>query len=104
MATTSQFLLSRGRPAYSVCRATAIMEAVNAAYELLDWPKATVTCDSKALVGSFVTPRADAVAEILNDLADRADRRRAVNSSHGALIDELNAHACWAATVMSISR
>lgn len=102
LATNSQFVLSRGRPAYSVCRASAVMHAVNAGYELLGWPTAKVTCSDATLIGSFVTPRAEAVSAMLNGLAERADRHRAGQSSRDALMEDLNAHAGWVAAVMAL--
>ena len=101
LATNSQFLLSRGRPAYSICLASRIAEAVNAAYDLLNWPRTTVKTDS-TLIGSFVTPRPAAISEMINGLADRADRHAAQASAGWTLIDESNAHAAWVAAVLAL--
>ena len=101
LATNSQFLLSRGRPAYGICSSSLVVEAVNHGYKLLGWPHVP-TASSDILIGSFVTPTPTAVTAALNGLAARADRLVSSGPEYQALVEELNSHAAWLAAVLAL--
>ena len=101
MATNSHFLVARGRPPYGCCHASAIDSAVDAAYSLLGWPPATGPA-AQGLVGSFTTPRAEAVTLAGTVLCDTADDASGLGDSVDGLVAELNAHAAWVAYIMAL--
>lgn len=101
LATNSQFLVSRGRPAYSACRASRVAETVNASYRLLGWPVVPED-NSEVLIGSFVTPRTESIVDVLNSLAGRADRiADPLVQPRESLICILNAHAAWTSCLLA---
>ena len=100
LATTSHFLVSRGRPSYGVCEARAIDAVTNAAYGLLGWPQIAGESDA-GLVGSFTTPKPESVTKALNYLVDRVDAANADDFS--GLIQVINRYAQWLAALLAFS-
>ena len=102
LATNSQFLISRGRPAYSVCAARLVHAAVNEQYGLLNWPLAPPSVEGSALIGSFVTPTREAIRRVFQALADQADDRAANCGQLAPLVNDFNAHAAWVAALLAL--
>ena len=102
LLTNSHFLVSRGKPAYSVCDSRAVHEVGNAANRLLDWPTAGEPRPN-SLVGSFTSPKPSAIAEISAYLAELADGSNLERSGRPAIINQLNKHAVWLAFFLSFA-
>ncbi len=102
LATTSQFLATRGRRAYGVCRGSRIQKAANHAYQLLGWSTAGEP-EVETFVGSYVTPKAASVTNALNFLCTRADLSAANESTHDQIVAKLNRHAEWLAMILALS-
>ncbi len=102
LATNSQFLTTRGRRAYGVCRITEIQNTINRAYGLLGWPTAAHIGPDE-LVGSLLTPKAASITTALQYLCDRADAWSEAAKSQDDLVKRLNTHAEWLAMFLSLT-
>ena len=100
-ATNSHYLVSRGRPSYGTCQASAIDIVVNEAYRLLGWPPVAGK-QSEELVGSFTTPKAESISRALNFLADEADSSARHDADLAQLVRILNCHAQWISLLLAL--
>lgn len=101
LVTNSLFLVSRGRRSYGACRQSDINTVVKKEYELLGWPEPSIKDDDDTLVGSFVTPRPEAIKSALDFLAKRATQED--GDDLGGLVRAINAHAVWMAAVLCLT-
>lgn len=99
LATSSPYLVSKGRSAYGFCKSSDIQATVDQAYSLLGWPSERVACSLETevrLIGSRVTPSVEAVekaATVLSVHADQASANKA--ETWRDLTNALNAHTAW---------
>ena len=100
LATSSHFLITRGRRAYGCGRATRVQQVMNTAYRLLGWAPAILIV-SDELVGSRVTPTSLAVKEALNYLGERANRE-VCTGSRDQIIRCINARAEWYSMLLAL--
>lgn len=100
LATNSHFLVSRGRPAYGVCRSTHVDGVVLASCDLLGWPAPQVR-PTGDLVGGYTTAKPISISKALDHLAARADDTSV--ESADAVIAYFNRHAEWFAALLALT-
>lgn len=103
LAMSSPALVSRGRPAYGVARQADVDAVVDAAHDLLGWPRAPRRPDDGALIGSFVTPRLQAVRLAFIALATDANATSRDPATVGEVVGRLNAHAAYLSMLVAFT-
>lgn len=102
ITTSSPFVVSRGRPAYSAIWARTICSTTEAACAALGWPSPASTGDT-TLVGGFVLPKTLAVVMAFRALAEEADAHSVPGSTYGEVVACLNAHAAFLALLLALA-
>lgn len=101
LATNSLFLVSRGRRAYGACHQSDLNRVINEQYRLLGWPRLQVNDGADTLVGSFVTPKREAIKAALDFLAKRATQE--VELEYSGVVRAINQHAAWMAALLCLA-
>ncbi len=102
VATSSPFVVSRGRPAYGVGRQTKVDEVIDHAHDLLGWPRSGHKREATTLVGSFTTPKLLAVRIAFSALAHEADSWTVAADAVEDVVNCVNAHAAYLAMLFAL--
>lgn len=103
LAMSSPALVSRGRPAYGVARQADVDDVVEAAHDLLGWPRPERGADVGPLIGSFVTPRLQAVWLAFSALAADANAANEHPATVEDVVARMNAHAAYLALLLAFA-
>ena len=103
VATSSPFLVSRGRPAYGVGRQSDIDAVVDDVYAALGWPKCAHDKGDVNLIGSFTTPKMLAVRLALSALAYEADSWTVATGDAADIVSCINAHVAYLSMLLALA-
>ncbi|MCV2356534.1 hypothetical protein LNV09_20530 [Paucibacter sp. B2R-40] len=102
VATSSPFIVSRGRPAYGVGRQADINAVVGQVYDCLGWPRCADAGDEAILIGSFTTPKSLAVRLALDTLALEADSWTIDEDTVEGVVGCLNSHGTYLSMLLAL--
>jgi len=102
VATSSPFVVSRGRPAYGVGRQADIDAVIDHVCDSLGWPRSAHAVDEVTLIGSFTTPKLLAVRLALDTLALQADSWTVEADNVNGVVDCINAHAAYLSMLLAL--